>query len=321
MVSAQEPAVFVCAGSDAHSRESAVASLVSKLLAGGSRDCDLQTFRGADAQAREVLDHLATIPFLAPRRLAIVRSAEELPDKDLDALIAFARKPSPHACLILDSDDPAFAKRFRGMKTVKTRLFSEPAGADRAAWVRQYVASRGKKIEPAAALFVREACPGDLAGLAQELEKVITYVGDRDVIRADDAEGLVGRSLVTSAFDLTNAIEANKVDDALRVVGELLRSGKRHYEIIGLLAWHVKRLLRAKTLQRKGGTEAYIASTMNVNRRYFGRFFAQVRALRIDAIRSQMRVLLEADLDIKRSRLDPALALECAVLRLCLRGC
>ena len=86
------------------------------------------------------------------------------------------------------------------------------------------------------------------------------------------------------------------------------------------MLWHVKRLLRAKTLQEKGGTQAYIANSLRINGKYFGRFFAQVKALKMDAIRAKMRVLLEADLDIKRSRLNPRLALECAVIRLCLGG-
>ena len=315
-----EPSVFVYAGSDSYTRSDAIASLVSSILAGASRDCDLQSFRGGDVSAREILDQLSTIPFMAPKRIIIVKDFEDLSDEDRDALVAYAQKPSKTACLILESSDPASTKAFAKIAAVKARLFSEPVGQDRAAWIKRFIAARGKKIDVAAVAFLKEVWPGDLAGLAQELEKLISYVGTRETIGSRDVEELVGKSLVSSVFDLTNAVEANKVDDALRVVSELLKSGKRHYEIIGLLSWHVKRLLRAKTLQVKGATDTYIATTMKVNQKYFGKFFAQVRSLGIDAIRSQMRVLMEADLDIKRSRLDPTLALDCAILRLCLSG-
>lgn len=317
----ERPSVFLFAGSDGYSKEKAIHSLSSSILDGSSRELDMMVLRGGHTSAREILDSVSTIPFLAPQRLVIVREFDELSDEDRARVIGYAKKPLKSACLVLEMKGDAALREFgQASRYATVKVYGAVTGQDLASWIRTFAADRGKKITPDAIAALKETCSPDLALLSQELEKLISFIGAGDTITAVDVEELVGRSLVASVFDLTNAIEENKVDKALAVVAELLVSGKKHYEIIGLMAWHVKRLLRAKTLQMKGGTETYIANSLKINQKYFGRFFKQVKALKIDAIRSKMRVLLEADLDIKRSRLDPRLALECAVIRLCLGG-
>lgn len=320
MVSAR-PSVFLFVGSDTYSKEKAIRKLADSLLDSSSRQLDYKVFRGAHSHAREILDNISTIPFMAPKRLVVVKDFERLPDEDRKRLIEYAKKPSKTSCLVLDSRDDYVPEDFRRASLhAEVKVFGEPTGADLALWIRRFLSENGKKIEPDAVEFLKEARAQNLSQLSNELEKLVAFVGARETIKSADVEVLVGRNLVASAFDLTNAIESNKVDEALKVVADLLTGGKKHFEIIGLLSWHVKRLLRAKTLQLKGGTDTYIANALKVNRKYFGKFFQQVRGLKIDTIRSQMRILLEADLDIKRSKLDPALVLECAVIRLCLGG-
>lgn len=320
MVSPQ-PAVFLFLGTDTYSKEKAIHDLGVSVLGNASPDLDRRVFRGSQSSAREILDQVSTVPFLAPQRLVVVKEFEKLPDEDRARIVAYAGKPSKTACLILDARDTDVLKEFSDhVRSMGVKTFAEPVGQDLAAWIRQFAAAKGKKIEPAAIALLKEGGHGSLARLAQELEKLSAFVGQRDTIQPADVEEVTGKSPVASVFDLSNAIEAKKVDQALRVVHDLVAGGKKHYEVIGLLVWHVKRLLRAKTLQAKGATDTYIATNLKINQKYFGKFFRQVKALRMDAIKAEMRVLLEADLDIKRSRLEPMLALECAVIRLCLGG-
>lgn len=318
MVSPQ-PSVFLFIGGDTYSKEKAIRKLGDSFLDSSARELDLKVFRGAQAHAREILDNLSTIPFLASRRLVIVKEFEKLSAEDRSRLAEYAKKPSKTACLILDSRDESILEDFRKIsRQVAVKIFGEPTGSDLALWIKRFVSENGKSIEPGAIEFLKEAKVDSISQLSNELEKLVSFVGSREVIKASDVEELVGQNLVASVFDLTNAIEANMVDEALKVVSSLLTGGKKHFEIIGLLSWHVKRLLKAKTMQLKGCTDTYIANTLRINRKYFGRFFAQVKALKLAAIKSQMRILLDADLNIKRSKLDPALVLECAIIRLCL---
>lgn len=313
--------VFLFVGRDSYSKEIAIKELSSSTLDNSSRSLDLKVFRGSHANAREILEHLSTIPFLAPQRLVVVKEFEKLPDEDRKRIVEYAKRPSKTACLVIDSKDESILDEFgQSRRHANVRVFGEPTGHDLAVWIKRFASSRGKKIDARAIESLKETGIQDLSRLSQELDKIASFTGARDTICPSDVEELLGKNLVASAFDLTNAIEENRADKAMKIVSDLLTGGKKHYEIIGLLSWHVKRLLKAKTLQLKGATDTYIANALRINSKYFGRFFKQVKNLKMTAIKSQMRVLLEADLDIKRSRLDPVLALECAIIRLCLGG-
>ena len=107
---------------------------------------------------------------------------------------------------------------------------------------------------------------------------------------------------------------------AVGIVHSLMSAGKKPYEIIGILCWHFKRILKAKALLSKGATEFSIGQMLRIPRRNAKEFFAQVRSFSDDEIRSRMETLLEADLNIKRPRYSTSLVMEFTVIRLCLGG-
>jgi len=318
MVNSKFP-VFLFIGNDSYLKEKAIEDLTSSLLDHSSRQLDYKIFYGGETEAREILDYVTTFPFLAARRLAFVKDLEKLPPEFKAPLVAYVKKPLKSTCLILESKDSSILDEYGELsKYVNINRFDGLKDSEALSWVKKFLASRDKKIENDAALLLREMRGQDLLSLTQELEKLIAFIGERDCIKVSDVEEVVGRSLIASAFDLTDAIGKKDIEDALRIVSDLISAGKKHYEIIGLLSWHVKRLLRAKMLQAKGQTDSHIVNLLKLSRRYSDQFFKQLRLIQIPQMRSKMAVLFEADLDIKRTKFDPTLVLEFAIIKLCL---
>jgi DNA polymerase-3 subunit delta len=191
-------------------------------------------------------------------------------------------------------------------------------GRELVSWVEGFLSKLGKSIEPGAAAALTELQGNNLLSMTQELEKLASFSGKRKSITAEDVEELTGRSLAASAFDITRAIDGNKIDDAMKICSDLIRTGRKEHEIVGLLCWHLRRVLKAKMMQARGLGTGQIALAMNVGRRYQDEFFRQVSGLKTARIRSRIMALLDADLDIKRTRLNPRIVLEIAVIRLCL---
>ena len=86
-----------------------------------------------------------------------------------------------------------------------------------------------------------------------------------------------------NTFDMTKAIERRKSAEALRILSELLSSGIHPLQIMGGLVW------------------------------FWGKLRSQLSA---DRFKEGLAILGQADLNIKRSRLNPEYALEMAVVRL-----
>jgi len=57
---------------------------------------------------------------------------------------------------------------------------------------------------------------------------------------------------------------------------------------------------------------------LKIGRRYADEFFKQANSMTLPQAMSRLAILLEADLDIKRTKFDPNLVLEFAIIRLCL---
>ena len=310
---------FLFIGEDGYLKDKAMEDLAASILDGSSKQLDYKVFYGSQADTKDVLDYITTIPFLAPKRVAVIKEFEKLPKEDVSRIVAYLKKPSKSACLILDSKDDSILKEHDTiMHYVNVQRFGAISDYEVFSWIRQFLSNKNKSIKEDALRELKELQGSNLSMLGHELEKLVSFIGDKEVRELKDVEELVGKTLTLSAFDLTAAIEKSRPDEAIDIISGLLLAGKKHYEIIGLLCWHFNRLFKAKTLQSKSEKNPQIADILRINRRYSVNFFKQLEGFSADQLRSKLHILLEADLDIKRTRLDPALVLEFAVIRLCL---
>lgn len=312
------PSVFLFLGKDAYSKEAAVREIGSSLGA-SPQHFDSRVFYGQDSEIDEILGCLATVPFLAPRRIVVIKDCEKLPKEARLRLAKYISRPFMSSLLVLESGDDHPADEYGRMaRYIDIRNFNGPGEADFPGWIRQFLRSRNKEIDAEALSDLAEGRGEDILALSQELEKLATFVGERKRITSDDIESLAGGNPATSAFELAEAIDRGDEARAMRIVSRLTAAGKRHHEIVGLLCWHLRRLLKAKALTLKGEIRSRIADSLKIGPGYRDDFFRQLGTLSLSKIRSRLKMLLEADLDIKRTKFDPGLVLEFAVMRLCL---
>ena len=104
--------VFLFAGNDSYSKEQAIKKLKSSLLDSSSSELDYKVFDGADAEVRDILDHVSTIPFLASKRLIIIKHFEKLSKEDTSRLIDYIKNPTKSTCLVLDAEDDSIIKQY-----------------------------------------------------------------------------------------------------------------------------------------------------------------------------------------------------------------
>ncbi len=313
-------AVFLFIGSDSYSKERAVESLGADYSNGAPKDLEYKVFHGSNANPSDILDHIKTAPLFSEKRLIFIRGAGQINSEGIELLTGGLKDIPQSTCLVFDFEDDSILKKYPALaKEASIKMFGELKGQGLISWVTDLVASRsGKTIEDEAIRLLEElkgALPIDLVG---ELEKLMAFTGERKAIKASDVEEVVGRSVSSSAFDLSWEIGRKDASGALSIVSDLLGSGKRPHEIVGILSWHLKRVLRALVLKREGRSDHDIAREIKMRRDEVDIFFKQLGAFSIDGVKSKMEALLAADLDIKRTRYDPGLVLEFAIIRLCL---
>ena len=118
--------------------------------------------------------------------------------------------------------------------------------------VHKLLNESGKKMSPAAWMILGRKTGFDFRRSMSELEKLISFVGDRALIDKDDVEEAVGRTKEDDIFALTNALSEKNQLAALNALQNLLDQGIHHLMILTMISREIRLLLQARILVDSG---------------------------------------------------------------------
>jgi len=112
--------------------------------------------------------------------------------------------------------------------------------------MERMLAGGDKKMAPALFAKLTALTGFDLPVFIQNLEKLITYIGDRKEITAADMDTLVRRTKLDPIFELTNAMADRNAARAVSFLQGLLKADWHPLQILAALTNQVRKLLVAK---------------------------------------------------------------------------
>ena len=308
--------IYVLCGKDAYLRDEARRRIVADVIGQADPQLCLSRF-DADAQPVDVFDELRTLPFLAPRRVVIVRDAESFVSANREALEKYFDAPPEAATLILIvSTWPSNTKLAKKLKKIGELVkCTSPEGRELIAWIRNAARQREKNIDSEAANLLAEWIGENLTALNSELDKLALFLGERDSISAGDVASVVTATASPEAFAVINAITAGNATAALKATTAALAVRGAEFALIGQIAWHVRRALRVAQAAAAGQN---ILSAMQAGKVFYGKqeFQAMIRRRPARKLQADMRKLIAADLGMK-SGLGAKPAMQQLVIELC----
>jgi DNA polymerase-3 subunit delta len=102
-------------------------------------------------------------------------------------------------------------------------------------WIVEIASADGVKVEADAARELVDARGGDMMLIANELEKLVLYVGEKKRVTLGDVETMVLAAKQRTLYELTDAISAHDRPRALAVLDAILSSGDGEEAAIGHL--------------------------------------------------------------------------------------
>ena len=88
--------------------------------------------------------------------------------------------------------------------------------------IQSIVMDRGKRIEDAAASFLAETIGADEARLGTEIEKLLTYAGDKPVVTFADCREVCSRATETLAWEFSSALVERDSRKALGLIPSIM---------------------------------------------------------------------------------------------------
>lgn len=235
-------------------------------------------------------------------------------EKGLAAYIATMPESTVLIVLVdgaLDAAHPLVKAASQHGKVIQSTL---PKGKALESWISKRAKGLGVNIAPDAAQLLANFIGNQLRLLANELEKLATYVGEGGTIRSDDVRRLSAQVQEARIFDLTDALAQRNRKQALDILHDLLADGEPPLRLISTITSQVRSLLLVKELAQKGMRGPQIAATLGIAPFVAEKALRQIGKFSAAQLESAYRSLLETDAALKRSRLTPELALDLLVV-------
>ena len=324
--------IYLLYGDDDFTIEEALASLRSEVGLPDVRDVNTAMFDGSSVSRAEVMATCDTVPFLADKRLVIVRGLltkfeRRRPSRsrsktqpaeaglgEWDGLSKYLERVPETTDLVFV--DGALAASNPLLKTVQphasSRVFSRPNPSELRQWIRTRVASMGADIEPDAVDELAETIGGDLRVVAGELEKLALYRSGAS-IRHEDVLEMVSYTRDANIFATVDAILEGRFAAAARMVHLILGSGGSPSYLLVMLSRQVRLLILAKDLAARRVPAPERGKRLGLSGYPLRKTMEQERKFRPEQLVLVHRRLLEADLSIKSSSLDESVALDLLV--------
>jgi DNA polymerase-3 subunit delta len=313
--------VYLVEGDEPLLADEAVQVIVEAALPATGRDFNFSVYSGDDETAREFLAQARSYPFMAERRVVVLRRFDKLAlrDRDEAAFMEYLKSPAPTTVLILvatkidrrTSVAKALDRAARPVGAVPLAEASLPA------WVRQRLAARGLAIdEPGCRRLVELAGPA-LLDLANEIDKLRARYPQASQVDAAQVDATVGTHRAEEVWAVNRAFRPDDPGGFLRVLARVLAvvPDDEIFRVGAVLARHVNDLLRVRLLLDRGTTGGgAIAARLRKNPWQVEQLLPQARAWKSDQLRLWLRNLQRADVQMKSLSLPRQWILERALL-------
>lgn len=158
----------------------------------------------------------------------------------------------------------------------------------------------GKTIKPSVAQLLFEISGPSLRALHSEIQKLSTYLGDRNEITEDDVRQLASSSSLSS-FALNDAISQRNLKLALKSIDSMIKLKQPPHMILASIISQLRTLFLVKSMKSQGFSDADIQKKLNIHPFFLKKCLNAASKYSLDDFVKSINVLFETDMNIKRS--------------------
>lgn len=198
--------------------------------------------------------------------------------------------------------------------------FSSPKAKEAKILILEKLEQLNKRMVPEALeyyLGVLSMMPKiSVAMIYSELDKIALYTGDNPVIGYRALTEIMAAVPEVNVFEMTEALSLKQIRPALELLHSQLAAGEHPVKLLGLLAFHVRRLWQIKEITDSGGNARDIADTLKIHSFIAERLFRQSKSFGTDQLKQALLQLAAADRALKSGRANSSI-LEKIMIDLC----
>ena len=155
----------------------------------------------------------------------------------------------------------------------------------------------------------------DMENISKELEKIICYCMDKEVITGADIEEICVRQVNNQIFDMMDAIAGKRQKEAMDLYYDLLTLKEPPMRILFLLARQFNLLLQVKELKQKGYPAKVIGENVGLPGFIAGKYVNQAEKFSAQYLRRAVTDCVETEEAVKTGKMNDVLSVELLLIK------
>lgn len=318
---------YLILGTEKYLQDQVRAEIQKKIQIDSQDDLNFLSFDMGNASIDEVVAEAETLPFFGDQRLVFVENpyfltAEKVNngiEQNTDLLIDYLKEPLESTVLVFFAPYEKLDERKKITKQLKKTAVTINVQQLNEKEVRQYLLNTLENApiqmdRKAIDLFLR-LTDLDLSKMMRELNKLLLYGQQQELITVKEVEQLVPKTLEHNLFDMIQYILSGKTEQALRLFEDLITQGEETIKINAILLSQIRLFLQTKFLMKIGYQQANIAETLKIHPYRVKLAMQEVRKFDEKILRRLFDDLVEMDYQIKSGKIEKELSFQLFVLR------
>lgn len=303
--------VYLLYGDEAYLRNQYRDKLKKAMINEGDT-MNFSCFEGKGIDEKELTAMADTVPFFSDYRLIIVENSGFFKTSGHETLAEYMKHIPETTCIVfVESEVDKRSKLFKAVSsTGYAASLTMPGDKQLMLWLGGIVKRENKLIQEQTMQYFLQLVEHDMNGMRQEMEKLICYVGHRQVIEKADVDAVCCVFVENKVFDMISAVAEKNQKRAMQLYDDLVALKEPPMRILYLMIKQFNTLYEVRDLAVKGYPASAIAEKTAIRDFIVKRNISLGRHFEITALREAVAYGTELEEEIKTGRITDRLAVE-----------
>jgi len=266
---------------------------------------------------------VAAMGFLSQKRLVVVKNLmSNKKNKEVCAQVAEylsdKKAKEDNIIIIWEPKQLKMGVLFNQLKKSadKIELFAPLDGSVLSKWVKKEILDQKGKITGPALKLLVDKVGDNLWQMKNEVDKLVSYKGSEE-IKEEDVSLFVRSQLDEDIFHLTDALGNKNSKLAMQLIDDQLQSGNHPLALLATLSWQFRNLIMIKEKMDQSANSYSLASELKIHPFVVKKSIGMLRQFSMDKLKETYQGILDIDVKLKTSRVDPEVLLNLFIIKTC----
>ena len=273
-------------------------------------------FEGKGIDVKKVIDLAETIPFLAERRIIIIEDSGFFKGQCEDLPEYLTAMPEYLYLLFVEAEVDKRSRMYKAInKSGRVTEFTTQDDRRLSQWILKMLGKENKKITAKDMELLLSKTGNDMGNIEKEVEKLLCYTMDQEVITADDIEAICTTQISNKIFEMIKAMSEKRQRQALELYYDLLALKEPPMRILFLMSRQFNLILQAKELTMNDTSSNEMAKKMGVQSFVVRNYQNFARQYSSKQLKVALEEFVSTEEDVKNGRLNDVISVELLLIK------